>query len=402
MERSETVLAAVAARTDEMVDTRRDLHRHPELSFEEHRTTSLIADRLGATGLDVRPCPTPTGAVAVLEGGRPGRTVLLRADIDALPVTEATGLPFASTVDGVMHACGHDAHAAMLLGAAGALAGMAGDLAGRYLFVFQPAEERVSGARAMVDGGLLEEHEPAVAIGCHVASMAPTGLVGSRAGVLMAGSLALRITARGSGGHGALQPRAGNVVLAAARVADRLDGVVTGMSTDGTACVCSPGLFHAGTAPNVVPTEAVVQATLRTFDDGQRSAALAALDALVAETGTEFEVDIEVIRSDVCEAVRNDADVTAAALAAARHVVGDGALVLPGPVAASDDVAVFLERVPGCYLIVGAAKGDGSSGLHHTPTFDIDEGALAIGASVLALAAVDLAASGPAGSVAGG
>ncbi len=394
MGHAETVLAAVAARTDEMVDTRRDLHRHPELAFEERRTSAQVTGRLQAAGLDIRPCPTPTGAVAVLEGGRPGRTVLLRADIDALPVTEATGLAFASETTGVMHACGHDAHTAMLLGVADALTGLAGDLPGRFAFVFQPAEERVSGAQAMVDGGLLEDIGPAVAIGCHVASMAPAGLVGSRAGVLMAGSLALRITARGSGGHGALQPRAGNVVLAAARVADRLDGVVTGMSTDGTACVCSPGLFHAGTAPNVVPTEAVVQATLRTFDDGQRSAALAALDALVGETAAEFEVDIEVIRSDVCDAVRNDAGVTEAALAAARQVVGDGAIELPGPVAASDDVAVFLERVPGCYLIVGAARPDGRSGLHHTPTFDIDEKALAIGASVLALAAVDLAAGG--------
>ena len=394
MDHAEAVLAAVAARTDEMVDTRRDLHRHPELAFEERRTSAQVTGRLRAAGLDIRPCPTPTGAVAVLEGGRPGRTVLLRADIDALPVTEATGLAFASETSGVMHACGHDAHTAMLLGVADALSTLAGDLPGRFAFVFQPAEERVSGAQAMVDGGLLEDVEPAVAIGCHVASMAPAGLVGSRPGVLMAGSLALRITARGSGGHGALQPRSGNVVLAAARVADRMDGVVTGMSTDGTACVCSPGLFHAGTAPNVVPTEAVVQATLRTFDDGQRSAALAALDALVAETGAEFEVDIEVIRSDACDAVRNDAGVTEAALAAARHVVGDGAIELPGPVAASDDVAVFLERVPGCYLIVGAARTDGRSGLHHTPTFDIDEQALTIGASVLALAAVDLAAGG--------
>lgn len=152
MDLTTAILDGVDARLDEIVDTRRQLHRLPELSFEEHQTTALVTGRLAELGLEVRPCPTPTGAVASLRGGRPGPTVLLRADIDALPVTEATGLAFASAVDGVMHACGHDAHAAMLLGAAGALAGVAESLTGDFLFVFQPGEEVVDGARAMVEG----------------------------------------------------------------------------------------------------------------------------------------------------------------------------------------------------------------------------------------------------------
>lgn len=394
MDLATAILDGVDARRDEIVDTRRQLHRQPELSFQEHRTTALVTGRLAELGLEVRPCPTPTGAVASLRGGRPGPTVLLRADIDALPVTEATGLSFASTVDGVMHACGHDAHTAMLLGVAGALAGVAERLTGDFLFVFQPGEELADGARAMVEGGLLDDVAPVAAVGCHVAGMAPSGVVGTRAGVFMAAALGLRITARGDGGHGALQPHRGNVVLAAARIADRLDGVVTGMATDGTGCVCSPGRFEAGTASNVIPTVAVVDATLRTFDSSQRATALAALSELAAEVGAEFDVEVEVTTMASTDPVRNDAGVAAVAMAAARRVVGDGAVELPGPVAASDDVSVFLDRIPGCYLAVGAGPADGTGGVHHSPTFAIDEAALRIGAAVLAGAAADLAARG--------
>ncbi len=377
---------------DELVDIRRELHAAPELSFEETATTELILERLAASGVDREPCPTATGAIGVLAGGRPGRTVLIRADIDALPVQEDNNLSFTSRVEHKMHACGHDAHTSILLGVASALAHHASDLPGRYVFVFQPAEETVSGAQAMVDGGLLDRYKPAAAIGCHVASALPVGFIAARSGLHMAGVRGLRVSVRGSGGHGALQPRQGNVVLAVARFADLLDRVVAQLESDGAACVCSPGVLSAGSAPNVVPTEAVLLGTLRFFEPEQLSEAEGRLRQLAAEVSEEFAVAVSVEQTYTTESVRNDAQVTGLVLEAARGVLGESQVFSPNsPVAASDDMSVFLDRVPGCYAFVGAALPDGSSGNHHSPAFAIDEGALRCGTKTLVAAAVALA-----------
>jgi amidohydrolase len=388
----EPVLAGITAAQDELTDIRRTLHARPELSFQEVATTALIRERLIGLGLREESCPTPTGGVFSLEGSRPGRTVLLRADIDGLPVQEKSALSFASAVDGTMHACGHDVHTSSLLGVAGALAAHADGLAGRYLFVFQPAEEVVSGAQAMVDGGLLDGFEPATTIGYHVASALPVGMVSTRPGLLMAAVRGLRVSVAGSGGHGALQPRRGNVVLAIARFADRLDRVVAELRSDGTDCVCSPGVVGAGTAPNVVPTSAFLLATLRFFEDEQLAEAEGRLQVLAAEVSAEFDVDVSVEQTYRTGAVRNDASVTERVLDVARGLLGAGqVLESPSPVAASDDVSVLLDRAPGCYLLVGGALPDGSSGTHHSPTFSVDEGAIVLGAKVLAAAALELA-----------
>ncbi|MGH8979620.1 MAG: M20 metallopeptidase family protein [Acidimicrobiales bacterium] len=399
---SATLAAHLAAQVrdgyDEMVDIRRLVHSRPELSFEETATTALVTARLAALGLTLRPSPTPTGAVAVLEGGRPGRTVLLRADIDGLPLQEQSGLRFASEVDGRMHACGHDAHVAAMLGVAGALAAHAEDLPGRYLFVFQPAEERVSGAQAMVDGGLLDGVDAAAALGMHVVSIAPTGTVMARRGISMAGGWALQIVVTGSGGHSALEPRQGNVVLAASSIATRLASVVEDMSSEGTSCVCSPGMIVAGTAPNVVPARAELSATLRCFDQSQRDVAMRRLSELVTEVGEELDVAVSVETSYGTGPVRNDPHVTDVVLDELRRGLPDVEVVeMASPVPASDDVSVLLERVPGCYLLVGAALADGSSGTHHSPRFAIDERSLEIGATVLSRAAVRLGAPSGAG-----
>jgi amidohydrolase len=399
VELAELLTEDVVRRTDRMVDIRRALHVHPELSFEEVATTATVRAELAAAGIAERPCPTPTGAVALVEGGRPGGTVLVRADIDALPVQEELALPYASRVDGVMHACGHDAHTAILLGAATSLAAHAEELPGRYLLVFQPGEERVSGAQRMLDGGLLDGLDPApmAAIGLHVTSVLPSGWIATREGHAMAGARGLRIRITGGGGHGALNPRAGNVVLAAARIADRLDRVVEGMATEGTAYVCSPGALHAGTAPNVVPRYAELAATLRWFEKADLTEAMRRLDVLAGEVSAEFEVSVDVVAEFGTIPVRNTGWVTDAVLDAAAGIPGTAARRAPAPVAASDDVSVFLDRIPGCYAMVGAGLADGSSGAHHSPTFAIDEGALRIGAALLATGAVRLAGGVTAG-----
>ncbi len=392
MSMTDALASHVDATYDELVDVRRELHRTPELSFQETMTSAVILDRLAAIGLDPAPCPTQTGAVCALEGGRRGRTVLLRADIDGLPVHEDNGLPFASRVEGTMHACGHDAHTAIALGVASALASHAEELPGRYVFVFQPAEETVSGAQAMVDGGLLDRYRPEAAIGCHVASALPVGLVVARSGLHMAGVRGLRVSVEGSGGHGALQPRQGNVVLAVARFADLLDRVVTELESDGTPCVCSPGVLSAGSAPNVVPTEAILLGTLRFFEPEQLTEAERRLRRLAEDVMAEFGVTVRVEQTYRTDAVRNDAALTEIFLGAAKEVLGDSRAFAPGsPTAASDDMSVFLDRVPGCYAFVGAALPDGSSGNHHSPAFAIDEEALRTGSKALAAAAVALA-----------
>ena len=381
----------VDAEADRMVDVRRDLHRHPELGFAEVRTTDRIAEVASALGLDPLPCPTDTGSVWALDGGRPGATVLLRADIDALPIEETADVGFASEVPGRMHACGHDAHVAQLLGAAAALSRRAEDLPGRYVFLFQPAEEGIGGAVAMLDGGVLDGLDPAAVVGCHVASVIPTGIVGVRAGTAMSDARALRIDVHGVGGHGAAYQDGADPLAAAARLALGLGDVVDGLELEGTACACSAGMLLAGTAPNVIPSHATVSGTLRTFTSDHTATALARLDDLVAELAGSTGCTFEIVELGRTPAVVNDPGVTGLVRSAAVEVVGAGAVVELPPVSPSDDVAEFLTRIPGSYFFVGAGRADGTSGMHHNPGFAIDEGCMPIAAAVLAAAAVGAA-----------
>ena len=378
--------------TATMVATRHDLHRHPELSFAEHRTTDVVRSRLEALGLEARPCPTETGAVAVLEGGRAGATVLLRADIDALPITEGGRDVVTSEADGVMHACGHDAHTAAMLGVAEVLAARRAALPGRYAFVFQPAEEALGGARRMVDGGVLDGLDATAMVGCHVTTIAPVGVVAATPGIVLADARTLEVTARGRGGHGATAGASGNALLAVARLAGELGAAVDGLAHDGTGCAASAGEIHAGTAPNVIPSVATLRGTLRTFTPEHVDEALAALARMCDEIGQAFECELTVEVADHAPAVVNDPAITDVVRRAAIHAVGEANVATRPPMTSSDDVSEFLNRVPGCYFFVGAARHDGTSGPHHSPTFAIDDACLGIAARVLAGAAVDLAA----------
>jgi amidohydrolase len=383
---------AVGAAFDEMVDTQRALHAHPELSFAELETTALIRSRASALGLTDWARPTETGGVFMLEGSRPGHTVVLRADIDALPVHEHADARHRSLVDGVMHACGHDFHTAAMLGVARVLSERAADLPGRYLFVFQPGEEALDGARAMLEGGALAGLGPARLVGCHVASMLPVGMVGLRPGTSMSEVHSLRITLRGSGGHGAIPTTDGDVVQAVARIVGALAGTVAGLDYEGTKCVCSAGVLQAGTAPNVVPDRAVLQGTLRTFTGAQREAALENLQVLCAGIAADFGVSVDLAIPGHTRAVVNDPAMTALVHAAAAEVLSPDQVVTLPPLAPSDDVSEFLAIVPGCYFFVGGARKDGTSGMHHCPTFAVDERALDTAASVLINSALSMAA----------
>jgi amidohydrolase len=374
-----------------MVELRHDLHAHPELSFEEFRTTEVVRARLSELGWTLAPCPTETGAVAVLKGARPGRRVMVRADIDALPVTEERSFSYRSLTEGVMHACGHDVHTAALLGVADVLARRRDDLAGEFTLVFQPAEEALGGARAMISGGLLRRQPADAVIGVHVTSLAPVGVVASRPGVFMSEADSLAIEILGRGGHGAMATAEGNVVLAASALAPRVAEVVEGLSYEGTNCACSIGVVRAGTKNNVVPRRAVLEGTLRTFTSEQRQLALSRLGTIMGEVAATYAVTITMDPYEGVPTVVNDAPIVERVLAMAADVVGAANVLTVPPVTPSDDVAEFLQRVPGCYLFVGGALADGTSGMHHSPDFAVDDDALGVIAGVLSASAVDLA-----------
>src|SRR5580698_955165 len=375
-----------------MVDKRRALHRRPELAFAEHQTTAMIRDHMAGLGIAETLRTTETGGIFAFEGGRPGRSVVLRGDIDGLPVQEDEARGVHSEVEGVMHACGHDVHVGSLLGAASLLAARREDLPGRYIFLFQPAEEALCGAQAMLERGALSAVQGARLVGFHVTSQVPTGFVALRSGIAMSEANSLRITLSGPGGHAAMPSAQGDVIRATAELVSRLSEVAAGLRYEETDCVCSAGTIHAGTAVNVVPTSARITGTLRTFTEAQHEEALVRLQDLCDQVGDDQGVHVELEVPEHTRAVVNDAEAAAVVEAEAGVVLGPDQVFRMPPVAPSDDVSEFLRHLPGCYFFVGGGAADGSSGMHHSPTFLVEDEALRVGASVLVRSALALAA----------
>ena len=377
---------------DEVIELRRHFHRHPELSFGEHETSRQLGERLRQLGLELKPCPTETGVVALLDTGKPGKTVMLRADIDGLPIHEESGVDFVSRSDGRMHACGHDAHMAIMIGVARTLVDRIWDIGGRYLFVFQPAEEIVEGAKAMIAKGLLDNHRPDSVIGLHIASFLESGTVISKPGLMWAGSDAFEVGFAGPGGHGGMMGRRGNVLAAQAFFVERLHTVVEGLEEDGVQCHSTVGDIRSDGAWNIVPRGVLIKGSLRTFTASLREQALVRLNDLLRETDSEFDVrsNLDLVHGTV--PLMNEPNVTRTVLDVGRSLIGDRASILGRPLTVSDDVAEFLTRIPGCYFMLGAAPPGEPPTAHHSPGFRIDEGALHIGVKVLAGAASRLAA----------
>ena len=377
---------------DEVVDLRRYFHKHPEVSFSEQETSRYLINRLRELGLDLETCPTETGAVAMLDTGRPGKTVMLRADIDALPIHEESRVDFASRFDGRMHACGHDAHMAIMIGVARTLIDRIWDVGGKYVFVFQPAEEIVEGAKAMIARGLLDEQRPDAVIGLHIVSFMESGTVISRPGLLWAGSDAFDVSFSGPGGHGGMMGRRGNVLAAQAFFVERLHTVVEGLEHDGVQCHTTVGNISADGAWNIVPRGVLVQGSLRTFNDSLREQALDRLRDLLREAQSEFDVKTKLDLVHGTVPLMNEPNVTRTVLDVGRELIGDRASLLGRPLTVSDDFAEFLTRIPGCYFMLGARPEGDTTPAHHSPGFRIDEAALPVGVKVLAGAAARLAA----------
>jgi hippurate hydrolase len=377
---AEAFAARVHRNMGEFVALRRDIHRHPELAFEEHRTAALVAAKLEDWGYAVTRGLGGTGVVGTLVRGQGPRRLGLRADMDALPITEATGKPWASERPGLMHACGHDGHTAMLLAAARRLA-EDGGFDGTLHLIFQPAEEGGGGALRMMADGLFERFPCDAVFAMHNMPGVPQGHLVLREGAAMASSDYATITLTGIGGHGALPQHAADPVVAAASLVMALQTVVSRNVDPLKAAVVTVGALHAGQANNVIPATATLDLSVRALDRGVRTLLEQRIRALAEAQAASFGVRAEVAWRPGYAVLVNSAAETAFAREVALEVVGAERVVPQGPpLTGSEDFAFMLERVPGSYLLVGNGDGPGSC-MVHNPGFDFNDDNIAVGSA---------------------
>lgn len=395
-----------------VVAWRRDIHQHPELSNRETRTAKLVADHLTSLGLEVKTGVGKTGVVGVLRGGKPGPVVALRADMDALPVTELVDLPFKSTVTsefngqqvGVMHACGHDTHVAMLMGAAEVLAGMRADIAGTVKFIFQPAEEGAprgerGGAGLMIEEGALQNPAPAAIFGLHVWPD-EVGTISYRSGPMMAASDQLYITIKGKQTHGA-QPWGGiDPIVVASQVVLGLQTIASRqINVTRQPAIITVGVIQGGTRFNIIPDSVILQGTVRTFDEEMRSdikeRIRRTVESISASAGATGTVEFGTGNNPVTV---NDPALTAKMLPTLERVAGKGNVSVGELSTPAEDFALYQQRIPGLFIFLGIVpKGQDKTTAprNHSPNFFVDEAVLPLGVRTLASLALDWLAANP-------
>lgn len=387
---------------------RRDIHQHPELSNRETRTSALVAAQLKKLGLDVHTGIAHTGVVGILKGGKPGPKLAIRADMDALPVTEEVDLPFASKAKGeyrgkqvgVMHACGHDSHTAMLLGLATVLAGMKKDLPGEVMFVFQPAEEGApageqGGASLMLKEGVFGDFKPDAMFGMHVVSSLNVGTVAVRPGPTMAGSDWFKLVVHGKQTHGAMPWNGVDPIVTSAEIISAAQTIVSRKLNIGDLpAVLSFGIVEGGARYNIVPDQVELQGTLRTFDAGMRQQAIDNLKSIaghIAEANGAT-VDAQIPVGDSNPVLVNDPALAARVRGSIAKAIGGDHVIEAKPWMASEDFAYFAKEVPSVYFFVGATPA-GQDALkapaNHSPKFFMDEGAMKIGMESMLQATLD-------------
>ncbi|MBI5708880.1 MAG: amidohydrolase [Candidatus Eisenbacteria bacterium] len=373
-----------AAEVQELAELRRDLHAHPETAFEEVRSAALVAGRLRALGLEPRTGVGRTGVIATIGGGRPGKTVLLRADMDALPIQEENEVPYRSLVAGKMHACGHDCHTSILLGVAKQLRREASSLPGAVRLCFQPAEEWGGGAEAMIADGALESPRPDAAFGLHVWQDLDLGKVGVTTGPWMAAVDEFNVTVRGVGAHAATPHQGVDPVVCLAHVVTALQTIASRGADPLLEVVVSVTQLKAGTAFNIIPGSAWMNGTVRVFDTGLWKQLPERFEKIVQGVAGALGCTAEVDYRRHNRPTVNDPAMAELARAAAAEVVGEKNVVTDIRTMGGEDFSAFLARVPGCFVAVGSRNE--SKGLvheHHHPRFDVDEGCLEIGAEVM-------------------
>jgi amidohydrolase len=369
-----------------LVAWRRWLHQHPELGFEERETATFVAGKLGALGLEVKTGIAKTGVAGILRArDAEGASVLLRADMDALPIEEQAGREYGSQAPGRMHACGHDGHMAMLLAAATLLAARRDDLRRDVVFCFQPGEEGGGGARKMIEAGVLDLVRVGEAFALHLWSPFPAGTLRVRPGPIMAGNDEFTARFVGRGGHGAQPHLAIDPIVAAAQGIVALQGVVSRSIDPLEAAVVTVGSVHGGTAPNVIPDRVALEGTMRSFHPDVRRKLRERVRESLEGTATGAGCGLEWELREGYPTVVNDAAAVDRVRRAAADVFGEANVVETAPLAAAEDFAYFLEKVPGAFALVGAGNAArGITAPHHSSRFDIDETVLPRGAELLA------------------
>lgn len=377
----------------DMVAIRRDLHEHPELAFEEVRTSGIVAQRLDSLGLQVQTGVAQTGVVGLLRGGvsQPeAKTIAIRADMDALPIHELNEIDYRSTVDGKMHACGHDGHTSIALTVAALLSKRQAALTGNVKFIFQPAEEGRGGANLMVNEGVMEGVDGV--IGLHLMSHYPVGRVGVRAGAVFASADGIVLSVKGKGGHAAMPDSAVDPIVISAHIITALQTLMSRESSPFSPAVITISIIHAGSAFNIIPETVEMQGTVRTFSQEDRETLLRRIRELANGIASAMGgiCDVQALYGPL--ACVNDASMTQLVHEAAIASVGAGKVESSEEVktTSSDDMAYFLKAVPGCYFIVGARNEQkGATYPHHHPRFTIDEDAMPTAVEVLARAAMN-------------
>ncbi len=370
---------------------RRDFHRHPELGYQEVRTAGIVARELGSLGMEVTTGIAKTGVVALMECARPGPVVLLRFDMDALPIVEETAADYASENPGVMHACGHDGHTAIGLTVARLLHAHSQELAGTLKFVFQPAEEGLNGAEQMVKEGVLQNPSPDFSLALHLWNERPLGWLGIGAGAVMAAAEMFKIRITGKGGHGAVPHLAVDPVLAAAHVITALQSIPARNVPPLKAAVVSVTTLRAGEAFNIIPSYAELTGTIRTFEPEVRRVVLERFHQVIGGVAQAMGCQAEIQCDAITPAVINNEQVADRLRKVAASVLPDSPVASNFATMGSEDMAYMMQDIPGCFVFVGSANSEkGLDAPHHHPRFDIDEEALPRGAALLAAAAADI------------
>jgi amidohydrolase len=388
----ERVAPATDRWSEEMTALRRRIHEHPELAFEEHETAKRVEAFLGRLAIPCRTGVAKTGIVALLEGARPGPTIAIRADMDALPIDEKNGLPFASRIPGKMHACGHDAHTAIALGVAAVLSEMRADLAGRVMFVFQPAEETLTGAAAMLEAGAFDDPKPDAILGFHNWPQLATGTVGWHPDAVMASSDAFDATIRGVGGHGAHPHLAVDAIVGATQFVNQAQTIVSREIAPINSAVLTIGKINGGTARNIIASAVELSASVRTLDADTADKIQAAVRRILDGLKAGMRLDYELKWTKLVPVLRNDKATMKRVLVVARDALGPANVIeMPSPSMGSEDFAWFAERVPSAHLRLGS-KIEGHDTAIHRADYQLNEKVIPLGMNVMSRAVLSLLA----------
>ena len=368
----------VIQRWDEMIQLRREFHEYPELSWQEHKTSGRIKEWLQAEDIENVTTVADTGVVALIRGEHPGPTIMYRADIDGLPIQENSGVEFGSKNAGAMHSCGHDGHIAVALMLASLLHHRRQDLKGNVKVIFQPAEELIGGAEPMIQQGVMEDPHVDAVLALHVAGLMPIGMIGITPGPAMAGVGNFQITILGKGGHAAFPHLAVDPIVAGAQVVNALQTVVSRNVDPTQLAVVTVGTFHGGTKENIIPDSVEITGTFRAFDMTLLNQLAQRIESIVKGATETMGASFEFHHQITCPAVVNDDAFSQRVHRHAEDLVGDKSIIQV-TIPASDDMASFLQKAPGCYFLLGGADAPLGPQNHHQPRFAFNDRSLALG-----------------------